>query len=201
MATPVKISDNFTKVSTDSKEEELMSEVLLLLENLAQREEVTVKFILDRLYDVASLNLIDGRFRSRSLKKILRWIAIMSKPAFRVFAWRWFKRNCPLLITRWLYEQVSFKKAVIAPAQVVMENQLPPGNTVAELEYKNREIKILRSQVKLLTGILIGVIAIFSGSLIWLSQNLIAGRSQQLHTVEKLPPVTIQEATTINRKR
>ncbi len=101
-----------------------------------------------------------------------------------------------------MYEQVSFKKAVIASAQVVTENQLPPGNTVAELEYKTREIKILRSQVKLLTGILIGVIAIYSGSLIWLSQNLIAGRSQQLHTVEKLPPVTIQEATTtINRKR
>lgn len=122
----------------------------------------------------------------------------MSKPAFRIFAWRWFRKNCPILITNWLYQQVSFKKPVIKSAQVVIEKQLTPANAISELEYKSREVTFLRSQVKLLSGILIGVITVFGASLIWLSQSLITGRSP-LQTVEQLPPVNLQEAM-INRR-
>ena len=38
----------------------------------------------------------------------LRGIARFSKPVFRVFALRWFKKNCPRLVTRWLFRQVRF---------------------------------------------------------------------------------------------
>ncbi|MBF2008245.1 MAG: hypothetical protein IGS49_23070 [Chlorogloeopsis fritschii C42_A2020_084] len=199
MANPVKISNNLTNfLAENKKEEELMYEVLLMIENLAYREEATVKLIFDRLYDIGSINLINQKFRSRAVKRVLKWIARMSKPAFRIFAWRWFRKNCPILITNWLYQQVSFKKPVIKSAQVVIEQQLPPANAISELEYKSREVTFLRSQVKLLSGILIGVITVFGASLIWLSQSLITGRSP-LQTVEQLPPVNLQEAM-INRR-
>ena len=89
-------------------EEERMNDVLLLLENLILREEATVKIIVDCLYDVGSVNLINQRFQARLLNRVLKAIARMSKPAFRFFALRWLKRNCPRLITKWLQSKVSF---------------------------------------------------------------------------------------------
>ncbi|NWF60160.1 MAG: hypothetical protein HXY43_13045 [Fischerella sp.] len=199
MSTPVKISNNstnnFTKVLADtSKEEELMHEVLLIIENLAYREEATVKLIFDRLYDIGSINLINQNFRSRAVKKVLKLIARMSKPAFRIFAWHWFKKNSPQLITNWLRQQVSFKNQVTPTSKVIIERQVPQLNSFSELEHQNKEIQFLRSQVKILATILIGVVAFFGGSLIWLGQSIMTGRSQ-LQNVEQLPQVTIQEAS------
>lgn len=93
---------------TERIKQERMHEVLVLLEHLVEREEVTVKLILDRLYDVGSINLIDRKFHHRSLNRIVKSIATMTKPVFRVFALRWFKKNCPKLIADWLHQQVSF---------------------------------------------------------------------------------------------
>ncbi|WP_026733595.1 hypothetical protein [Fischerella sp. PCC 9605] len=199
MSTPVKVSknstSNFTKVLADtSKEEELMHEVLLIIENLAYREEATVKLIFDRLYDIGSLNLINQKFRSRAVKKVLKLIARMSKPAFRIFAWHWFKKNSPQLITNWLRQQVSFKNQVTPTSKIIIERQVPQLNSFSELEHQNKEIQFLRSQVKILATILIGVVAFFGGSLIWLGQSITTRRSQ-LQNVEQLPQVTIQEAS------
>lgn len=85
-----------------------MNDVLLLLEQLVEREEVTVKRILDCLYDVGSINLINKKFKMRSLNRFLKWIAKLTRPTFRVVALYWFKRNCPLLITNWLATKVKF---------------------------------------------------------------------------------------------
>jgi hypothetical protein len=83
-------------------------DILLLLQSLAEREEATVKMILDCLYDIGSANLINKKFPSRPINKMMKSIAGMSKPIFRVFAFRWFKKNCPQLISRWLYSKVTF---------------------------------------------------------------------------------------------
>ena len=88
-------------------EADRMRDVLLLLEGLVNREETTAKIILDCLYDVGSVNMINKKFQSRSLNWMMKSIARMSKPAFRVVALRWFKKNCPELITKWLGEQVQ----------------------------------------------------------------------------------------------
>ncbi|MGF1481495.1 MAG: hypothetical protein ACFB4I_18770 [Cyanophyceae cyanobacterium] len=89
-------------------EEERMHDVLVLIQNLVEREETTVKMILDCLYDIGSVNLINNRFRFRPLNKTMKTIARFSKPAFRVVALQWFKRNCPQLIANWLRSQVTF---------------------------------------------------------------------------------------------
>jgi hypothetical protein len=88
--------------------EERMQDVLLLLEHLVEREEATVKIILDCLYDVGSANLRNKWIRSRSLDGLTKAIAKRSKPVFRLVAMRWFKKNAPQLITNWLQGKVSF---------------------------------------------------------------------------------------------
>lgn len=90
------------------REQERLDDILLLLENLFEREEATAKMILDCLYDVGSVNIINSKVPTRTFGRVLKWVARMSKPAFRVVALYWFKKNCPRLITNWLHSLVRF---------------------------------------------------------------------------------------------
>ncbi len=85
-----------------------MNEIQLLLESLFEREETTVKQILDCLYDVGSINLINKKFSNRPLNRLLKYISRYTKPIFKIIALRWFKTNCPQLITEWLGTKVKF---------------------------------------------------------------------------------------------
>ena len=96
------------RLAEEKMEEERLRDILLLLENLFQREETTVKMVLDCLYDIGSKNLINKKVRSRPLNKLMKSIAGMSKPVFRIVALRWFQSNCPQLIVNWLRSKVSF---------------------------------------------------------------------------------------------
>jgi hypothetical protein len=89
-------------------QEERMHDVSLLLQHLVEREETTVKMILDCLYDVGSVNLINKKVPVKPLNYLMKAIASLSKPAFRIVALHWFKKNCPALITKWLYSKVRF---------------------------------------------------------------------------------------------
>lgn len=89
-------------------EQQRMDDVLLLLTNLVEREEASVKLILDCLYDVGSVNLIDKKFRNRPVNGLMKSIARLSKPAFKIVAFYWFRKNCPQLITDWLYKKIKF---------------------------------------------------------------------------------------------
>ncbi|MFM2061187.1 MAG: hypothetical protein RLZZ507_857 [Cyanobacteriota bacterium] len=161
-------SSDLTKLPTEAeREEQLMQDVLLLLENMIYREEATVKLILNCLYDAGATNLINQKFQSGTLKKTLKSIAKMSKPAFRMIAWQWFKKNCPKLITDWLRSQIEFKRVETPQVEIVLENQHIPINSLSPTQYQMYEVKQLRSQVKLLTGILVGVVTVLTGSFVW----------------------------------
>lgn len=184
--------NQLTKLSSQEVEqlleEERIDDVLLLLEILVVREESTVKPILDCLYDIGSANLINQKFSSPPVNKILKLIAKLSKPAFRIVAWRWFKNNCPQLIAEWLHEQVKFNHEANT-LEVVVDSQGFPleifqkkkflmgacqtqmSETLALPPSQSQEVKHLRSQVRLLIGILIAAIAAFGGSLFWISLN------------------------------
>jgi hypothetical protein len=90
-------------------EEERLQDVELLLKNLFYREEATLKIIVDCLYDVGSANLINQRFHRRSLNRLMKWIARLTKPGFHFLAVRWVKKNAPKHITHWLHSQVRFR--------------------------------------------------------------------------------------------
>ena len=73
MHTQIEDLDDPTKVSAlKKKEEEKMHDVLLLLENLSCREEASIKLIIDCLYDIGYVNLINQKFRSRTLNGSLK---------------------------------------------------------------------------------------------------------------------------------
>ncbi len=168
MPKSLKESERTQKLS----EEEQMAlarenDILLLLQHLAVREEITVKIILDCLYDIGAVNLINHKFPLRPLNLFMKAIARMTKPAFRVIAYSWFKNNCPQLITNWLMGKVAFDRVTIpVPETVEVE-----AESVLESQQSNFQIQQLRSQVRFLTGILIAVVTIFGSSFVWLFYN------------------------------
>lgn len=152
-------------------EAERMHDVLLLLQNLVNSEEATVKLILDCLYDVGSVNLINQKLRLKPLNRVMKLIARMSKPVFKTLALYWFKKNCPQLITNWLHTQVSFRKPPNTPQQVAIEvTELQPYS-IPQTQSLSQEIKNLRYQVRLLTVISITAIAILGVTATWLNSN------------------------------
>ncbi|MBE9215677.1 hypothetical protein IQ247_23930 [Plectonema cf. radiosum LEGE 06105] len=190
MHNQIQVPDDLTRVSAlKKKEEEKMHDVLLLLESLSYREESSIKLIIDCLYDVGSINLINQRFRSRTLNGSLKLIARLSKPAFRIIAWRWYTKNCPKLIANWLRKQVAFKPATTVKQAAEVEAGLVPESkhlktdSIVQLENHNREVKYLRSQVKTLASLLVGLSVVFGGSVIWFGYSL---ERYNLRTVEQL---------------
>ncbi|AFY54607.1 hypothetical protein Riv7116_2075 [Rivularia sp. PCC 7116] len=191
MRTQMDELDDLTKISPAKKiEEQKIHDVLLLLENLSSREEASIKLIIDCLYDIGHVNLINQKFRSRTLNKSLKLIARLSKPAFKVIAWKWYKSNCPQLIVNWLRKQVAFKPATTVKQAAEIEAGLEPEpkqpihpTSVIKLESQNREVKHLRSQVRMLASLLVAVTAVFGGTVVWFGYSL---ERYNLQTVEQL---------------
>lgn len=169
MATPTQKS---SQIIVLTKEDQITlkskREVLLLLKSLAEREETTVKLILDRLYDLGALNIINNKLRSHSLKALVRRLAKLSKPAFRVIGFYWFKRNCPQLITDWLLTQVAFDKTEGTVKDVIEIS----NNSLEVAALADLKVRQLSYKVRLLTNILLLVIAISAGSFAWLFYSL-----------------------------
>ncbi len=137
-------------------------DVLLLLQHLAESQETTVKLILGRLYDVGADNLINQKIPSFPLKKVLKGATRISKSAFIILAFYWFKKNCPQLIADWLLEQVSFTQTKNTTQEVVTVNQ-------TSVEAEQLKVKQLRSQVHVLRRVVIGLIGILGGSITWIA--------------------------------
>ena len=105
-----KKSVDITKISAEErKKQERMRDVVLLLKQLVEREEITLRLIIDCLYDVGLVNLVNKKVRNRHLNRCLKAIATMPKPILRLIALRWAKKNVPGLVANWLERQVSFK--------------------------------------------------------------------------------------------
>lgn len=110
MLTYSKDSLNITKISAEEKKkQERMRDVVLLLEQLVEREEITLKLVIDCIYDVGTINLVNKKFRKRPLNRLMKWITQLSKPVIRIVALRWVKKNLPGLVANWLESKVSFK--------------------------------------------------------------------------------------------
>lgn len=192
MHTQIKDLDDLTKVSAlKKKEEQKMHDVLLLLENLSCREEASIKLIIDCLYDIGYVNLINQKFRSRTLNGSLKLIARASKPAFKVIAWKWYKSNCPKLIADWLRTQVAFEPVTTVKQAAEIQAGLEPepnkhqySNSLIQLQSQNSEVKYLRSQVKMLASIVVALITIFGGSAVWFGYSLERSNLQNVQQLQ-----------------
>lgn len=192
MHTQIQAPDDLTEVSAlKKKEEEKMHDVLLLLENLSCREEASIIAIIDCLYDIGYVNLINQKFRSRTLNGSLKLIARLSKPAFKVIAWRWYKSNCPELIVNWLRKQVAFEPKTTVKQAAEIQAGLKPepsksldSTSLVKLESQNNEVKYLRSQVRMLASILIALSAAFGGSVVWFGYSLERSNLQNVQQLQ-----------------
>ena len=103
-------SANLEKVNPEElKKQERMRDVFLLLQQLVEREEITLKLIVDCLYDVGTVNIINKKYQNKPMNRFLKAIANTSKPILRAVALRWLKKKLPILLTDWLEGKVSFK--------------------------------------------------------------------------------------------
>jgi hypothetical protein len=150
-------------------EEERFHDVLLLISHLLKSEEVTVNLIINCLYDVGSVNLINKKIRSRPLNATALGVARMSKPVFRIIAINWVYKNVPRLATNWLRSKVTFPqledKQQPVSVGVVSKVELEPPSQVRQDSIE--EIKRLRSEVRYLAGISITSLIALVSTLMW----------------------------------
>ncbi len=99
-----------SKTLTEEKrqQEERFRDILLLLQNLFEREDKTVLMVIDCLYDLGLVNFINKKISSRPINELFKSILKLPKPLFKIIALRWVKKNAPLAITKWLYDKVRF---------------------------------------------------------------------------------------------
>ncbi|MEB3161885.1 MAG: hypothetical protein VKK80_01535 [Prochlorothrix sp.] len=180
-------------------------DVLLLLENMARREDATIRLILDCLYDIGSTYIINERVRSRPLNRTLKRLGRTSKPVFRELGTHWFHKNCPALITDWLYSQATFQPPNLpttVKASIVVETQaVSPGDGAImplsgvisdriQIE-QAMEIARLRKRIQRLRRYLVWSVAIAGGLGAWVGYT-----SLQVNQVQDFPyeskPVTIE---------
>jgi len=150
-------------------EQERIDEVLRRLENLFQREQAVAKAVVDCLYEVGSVRLIEQKVPFKTLQWPLKGIAYYTKPLFRRLAVGWVKKNAPWMITRWLFEQVKFNgdplpfedtstpTIDVAPVPELLP-VLPSVNPL--LEQQSQEINALRSRVSWLTAAVVMLVAL-----------------------------------------
>jgi hypothetical protein len=190
-------------------EQARMADVKLLLESAFEREDVTVRLILNCLYDIGVVNLINQRVANRPLNRLAQCSAKFSKPVVKIFAMRWFKRNCPQLITSWLYTKVKFEPKQIAQVveaaeqagsvQEIQEYGLAVGldqqstqkpdplaigqASILELAACRQKVKLLQARVRLLAVLLAGVSITLGGGLAWSVWQGAAWRTEPNSTV------------------
>ena len=92
-----------------SFQQQRMRDVYLLLENLALKEEASIKMIIECLYDVGIINIINKKIHNRSLNKLAKLMANTPKPIVKIIAWQWVKKNLPGRLTGWLDNKLKFK--------------------------------------------------------------------------------------------
>jgi hypothetical protein len=167
-------------------EDERMHDVFLMLQHLSRNEEVTIKIIIDCLYEIGSINLINQKLPYPPANGIVKQIARLSKPVFRIVAFHWFRKNGPPLITRWLRNKVSFKKSVarqvsktVKQVEATLEGKDIELYSQSKIEVLSGEVQRLRSQVRLISGISIGAIAALGGVILWMNYSQAERSAQQ----------------------
>ncbi|MBL1208915.1 MAG: hypothetical protein FWJ34_04055 [Geminocystis sp. GBBB08] len=90
-------------------QQERLRDIYLLLENLTLQEEATIKLIIDGLYDIGIINLINKKITNRSMNKLAKFLSRTPKPLVKIIAWQWVKKNLPSKVTNWLNNKVKFK--------------------------------------------------------------------------------------------
>lgn len=108
------------KISAEEqKKRERLRDVTLLLQQMVEREEITLKLIIDCLIDVGSINYANAKISNPPLNKIMKVLVGYIKPVARIIAFKWLQKNLPDLLTAWLEAKVSFEPVPISEEEAV----------------------------------------------------------------------------------
>ncbi len=90
-------------------EEARRKEIQLLLENLFEREEATIKMLIDCLLDIGYARLINKKVPTPVVKTMVRKVAYLSKSGVRIVAHRYVKRKFILsgFLTNFLINKIK----------------------------------------------------------------------------------------------
>jgi hypothetical protein len=132
------------------KELEQSQRVMLLLEDLIDRERHTLDAIMQALFEIGSVNFVNQKVRTRFLRPVIRPAVKVSKPVLTYVGYRWFRKKGPRLIVNWLFRKIRF-----APSSA--PTKLPTPAPLANAVLYQGEIRRLRSQVRWMTGALVSV--------------------------------------------
>jgi hypothetical protein len=155
------------------REDERVRDILLAVEQLFQREEKAVDFVLSCLYDIGSMNLINNKVPISILKPALRSIARFSRPAFRFIAVRWFHQNCPQLITKWLHSLVVFETSESEAVSAIDIQALTHETDLAfAVQQKQHEVMQLQQQLRQTIIFAVMIVAVFGSATLWLGYEL-----------------------------
>ena len=141
----------------EQKEQERFREMLILLQQLFQREEATAKGIIACLYDIGTINWINKNVPFWLLNSSLKYVMRFPKPVAKILALKlYLQPKCPKLIADWLYSLVEFKEQQPIPIEAKeIQSELIP-----EIKQSLQEVKLLRQKVRFLTGALFLVVTI-----------------------------------------
>ena len=159
-------------------ERERMQDVLLLVEHLVASQETTFKLIIDCLYDVGSVSFINQKVKLRSVNRLTKMTASMSKPMFRLAAFYWVKKNCPRLVTNWLYKKVTAGQRNLSQLDYSREvvgqalEQYEQSQMAAAATERTLEIQRLQGRVKMLQGMLFGTVLALGGATVWIIYDI-----------------------------
>ncbi|MGD1919111.1 MAG: hypothetical protein ACFCAD_09570 [Pleurocapsa sp.] len=108
------------KISAEEqKKEERMRDVTLLLQQIVEREETSLKLIIDCLIDVGSINYANAKLSNPPLNKMMKVLVGYIKPIARMVALGWLKKNLPDLLTAWLEGKISFEPVPINEEEAI----------------------------------------------------------------------------------
>lgn len=119
-------------LAEERKKEERMRDVTLLLQQIVEREETSLKLIIDCLIDVGSINFANEKLENPSLNKIMKVLVGYIKPVARMIALIWLKKNLPELLTVWLEGKVSFEPIPVNKEEAVTGDLETVPNTKPE---------------------------------------------------------------------
>jgi len=116
----------------EKKKEERMRDVTLLLQQIVEREETSLKLIIDCLIDVGSVNYANEKLSNPPLNKFMKVVVGYIKPVARMVALGWLKKNLPALLTAWLESKVSFEAVPISKDEAITGDIATVTNTTDE---------------------------------------------------------------------
>ena len=172
-----------TAPEEQAREQLRRQEVEILVTQLMKNEEATIKLLIDRLLETGATNFINRKVGFRPANRGLKACIGLAKPMGRWYGYRWLCNKTPRMITKWLFSKVAFnppkpKVAAVTPPKTIPVQGSPIPENLPQVDYYQRQIRQLQSQVRVVSGIALFLGSALGGVVIWQNSGVFFGLSE-----------------------